>query len=86
MQSAFLELKNVYRFIVIDAPAALKDMTALRLAGHVDGVVLVIESGRVRWEVAKQTVDLLKQANANVLGVVLNKRRFYLPNWLYQRL
>ena len=86
VQSAFLELKNVYRFIVIDAPAALKDMTALRLAGHVDGVVLVIESGRVRWEVAKQTVDLLKQANANVLGVVLNKRRFYLPNWLYQRL
>ena len=86
VHNSFLELKGVYRFIVIDAPAALKDMTALRLAGHVDGVVLVIESGRVRWEVAKQTVGLLKHANANLLGVVLNKRQFYLPNWLYRRL
>jgi uncharacterized protein involved in exopolysaccharide biosynthesis len=86
VQNSFLELKSVYRFIVIDAPAALKDMTAMRLAGHVDGVVLVIESGRVRWEVAKQTVGLLKHANANLLGVVLNKRQFYLPNWLYRRL
>jgi len=85
-QNSFVELKSVYRFIVIDAPAALKDMTALRLAGHVDGVILVIESGRVRWEVAKQTVGLLKHANANLLGVVLNKRQDYLPNWLYRRL
>jgi succinoglycan biosynthesis transport protein ExoP len=85
-QNSFVELKSVYRFIVIDAPAALNDMTALRLAGHVDGVVLVIESGRVRWEVARQAVGLLRHANARLIGVVLNKRQDYLPNWLYRRL
>lgn len=28
----------------------------------------------------------LRLANANVRGVVLNKKQFHLPDWLYQRL
>jgi Mrp family chromosome partitioning ATPase len=52
----------------------------------VDGVVLVVESERVRWQVAARGIELLEQAGTQVLGTVINKQREYIPEWLYQQL
>jgi Mrp family chromosome partitioning ATPase len=52
----------------------------------VDGVVLVIEAERVRTPVIERAVDTLQDCGANVLGAVLNKRRFPIPRFLYKRL
>ena len=51
-----------------------------------DGVVLVVESEKTRWEVAESARKWIKSGNGNVLGVVLNKRKYHIPNWLYRRL
>jgi len=45
-----------------------------------------VEAERSRWEVVQRTKELLVKSNANVLGVVINKRRFYIPKWLYRTL
>lgn len=58
----------------------------IALAGKVDGVVLVVESERTRREVALQYKDRLEKSGAHILGVVLNKRRFHIPEWVYNRL
>ncbi|MHC4752286.1 MAG: GumC family protein [Planctomycetota bacterium] len=79
-------MRTRYRFVVIDVPAAHEVSWAVRLAGLCDGVVLVVEAERLRWEVAQNTKEQLLNSNANVLGVVLNKRRFHIPEWLYQTL
>ena len=79
-------IKDQYRFVVLDLPA-LDDMSsAVGLACLCDGVVLVVESERLRWEAIKSHKDSLVNANANILGVVLNKRRFPIPEWLYETL
>ncbi len=49
-------------------------------------MILVVEAERTRKQVAQETKAHLKLANANLGGVVLNKRQFHVPDWLYQRL
>jgi len=78
--------KKAYSYIVLDVPAVLEEISSLRLAGMADAVILVVEAESVRWEVAQKAKALLAQANANVIGTVLNKRRFYIPEWVYKTL
>ncbi|MGE5293766.1 MAG: GumC family protein [Solirubrobacterales bacterium] len=80
----FLQLaKEDYRFIVVDMPALDEDGSVVRLAGSCDGLVLVVETERLRWEAVSKARQQLEQWNTNVLGVLLNKRRFPVPSWVY---
>jgi len=79
-------IKKDYRYVVVDLPAVKEASWAVRLASLCDGVGLVVEAERSRWEVVQRTKELLVESNVNVLGVVINKRRFYIPKWLYRML
>ena len=56
------------------------------MAGLLAGVVLVIEAEQTRFESAQRATRSLQQAQANLLGVILNKRPQHIPEWLYERL
>jgi uncharacterized protein involved in exopolysaccharide biosynthesis/Mrp family chromosome partitioning ATPase len=75
-----------YRFVVVDLPALEEEGAPIRLAGSCDGVILVVEAQRLRWEVVAQAKQQLQQWNVRVPGVLLNKRRFPVPNWVYAAL
>jgi len=79
-------LKNDYGFVVFDSPAMSGTSSVARLASLLDGVILVTETERVRWEAAQRVKEQLDKANSNILGVVLNKRKFHVPRWLYKTL
>lgn len=79
-------MKKDYRHIVFDMPAMKETRSSARLASLCDGVVLVVEAERLRWEVLFDAKALLMKWNANTIGVVLNKRRFPIPEWLYRML
>jgi Mrp family chromosome partitioning ATPase len=51
-----------------------------------DGVMLIIESGKTRKQVALKAKQELENAGAKVLGVILNRRKQYIPGWIYKRL
>jgi len=57
---------------------------ARALAPIVDGVILVVEADVTPVSVANRAVELIRDTGANVLGVVLNKRRDYIPERLLQ--
>jgi capsular exopolysaccharide synthesis family protein len=74
MEALLDELKEKYDLIIFDTPPALVVADAQITASLCDGVVLVIDSGKVKREHAlkmKANFDLL---NAKVLGVVLNNK------------
>jgi len=79
-------LKGRYSLVLIDMQAISETSSAIRLASLCDGVILVVEAERLRWEVAQRTKEQLIDSNANILGVVINKRQFHIPNWLYRTL
>jgi capsular exopolysaccharide synthesis family protein len=78
--------RREYSFVIFDTPP-LEEVTAgMRLTQLADGVILVVEADRTRWEVAQQAKEMLTKSQVNILGVVLNKRQFPIPKWLYRTL
>ena len=57
---------------------------AASLAAGMDGVILVVEAEKTRWEVAENARKSIKGGNRKVLGVPLNKREYHIPSWLYR--
>jgi capsular exopolysaccharide synthesis family protein len=58
--------------LLVDTPPMLVVADAAIIAAHVDGVLLVIKPGITRLTAAKQIIEQLRMAKANLLGVVLN--------------
>ncbi|HOX05451.1 MAG TPA: Wzz/FepE/Etk N-terminal domain-containing protein [Planctomycetota bacterium] len=80
------EWKKRYRFVVLDLPPACGAGSAVRKASLLDGVVMVVQAERSRREIVERAWRLLTTAKIELLGLVLNQRRFPLPQWLYERL
>lgn len=59
--------------VLVDSPPILPVTDAAVLARGVDGVLLVIDAGETRREVARRAVDNLRQVGAHMIGVVLNR-------------
>jgi len=57
-------------FVVVDAPALDNSSIALRVAPHMDGVVLVVGAGRGAAPAALEAKELLVEAGANLMGLV----------------
>ncbi|WP_438448541.1 CpsD/CapB family tyrosine-protein kinase [Gorillibacterium sp. sgz5001074] len=74
MKALLEELRNMYDMIIIDTPPAIAVTDANLLASHCDGVVLVIDSGKVKREQALRAKLGLEHAKARLLGVVLNNK------------
>ncbi|UQZ84345.1 Tyrosine-protein kinase YwqD [Paenibacillus konkukensis] len=66
------ELKEQYDMILIDTPPALAVTDAQIVASKSDGVILVIDSGKVKREIAMKAKANLDYVKARILGVVLN--------------
>jgi capsular exopolysaccharide synthesis family protein len=79
-------LKKDYRYVIVDMPAIEEVNWAVRVAGQCDGVGLVVEAEKCRWETVQAAKERLLMSKANVLGVILTKRRFPVPRWLYEAL
>ncbi len=79
-------LKNRFELIVVDSAPASGSAEGVSLACTADGVVFVVEAERTRRPVAKNGLDAIRKAGGNVLGVVFNKRRYYIPESIYGKL
>ena len=75
MQNILQRAKEEYDYVLIDTPPVLPVTDALVLGRMVDGLILVIDSGEIKVEMAREVKNQLVHAGANILGVVLNKVR-----------
>ena len=68
---------------MLDLPSIGEGVSSIRIASKTDGVILVVEAERVKREVVMRIKSKLDKFGANIFGVVLNKRKYYIPKWLY---
>jgi polysaccharide biosynthesis transport protein len=73
MAELLKELSERFEHVIIDSPPILAVTDGTLLAGLVDGVVLVAESGKTHRAGLMRTRAILENAGARILGVVLNK-------------
>jgi capsular exopolysaccharide synthesis family protein len=86
LEARISELRKEFAYILIDTPPVSEHTDAILLARLADGAVLVLESNATRREVARIAKEDLESARVRVLGAVLNKRTFPIPQFLYDRL
>ena len=65
--------------VFVDAPPVTLYPDARALAPLMDGVVLVVEADVTPVSVASRASQMIRETGANLVGVVLNKRRDYIP-------
>ncbi|MBN1793902.1 MAG: CpsD/CapB family tyrosine-protein kinase [Candidatus Omnitrophica bacterium] len=78
-------LKSRYDYVIVDSPPAMPLADAAVLSSQVDGVVLVIQSGRTQRNVVRETQALLSQIQARILGFVLTHAEYYIPRYGYYK-
>jgi Mrp family chromosome partitioning ATPase len=78
------KLAATFDYILIDSPSLADSSWSASIGPTTDGVILVIEAERTRWPVALNAKKKFESSGARVLGVFLNKRRFYIPPRIYR--
>lgn len=79
-------LRFMFDFVLVDCTSMEESGDAAFYSLGVDGVILVVEAEKTRKEQVRNALSTLEQSEANVLGCVLNKRRYPIPEWLYSRI
>jgi Mrp family chromosome partitioning ATPase len=79
-------LKQKFELIIVDSPPASMFPDGPGVVSQVDGVILVVEAERTRWQVALAVKEKIVKHGGNILGIVFNKRRYYIPRFLYRYL
>lgn len=80
------DMREWFDYVILDAPPVLRFSECRVLCSKVDGVILVLEAGKTRQQVALRATKALEEAEGKLLGVVLNRKKYYIPDWIYKRL
>jgi capsular exopolysaccharide synthesis family protein len=75
-----------FDFVVVDGPPLEGGPEAIALSAKLDGVILVIDAQHTRRKTALRTKQRIEEVGGRVLGVVLNRRRYFVPRWLYEKI
>jgi Mrp family chromosome partitioning ATPase len=79
-------VSDSFELTILDLPPVSESIIGPAMSKALDGVVLVVEAERTRSAAVQATQRTIRMHGGNVLGVVLNKRRFHIPNFIYRRL
>jgi Mrp family chromosome partitioning ATPase len=79
-------LAKEFAFTIIDAPPLTRSIDVAHLAKPTIGLVVVVETRRLKHEVVLHNIEDQRAQGVNVLGTVLNKRVFDIPQAIYRKI
>ncbi len=80
------QTKPLADWILFDSPPVITYNDAQTLSTRIDGVIMVIEAEKTRWEVVNSARQRLDNGTGKIVGAVLNKRQMHIPDWAYKML
>lgn len=85
-QESLQLLRKYFDYVLIDCHTVNTPGVLTRIATLVDGVVIVIAAGQTRSGEIRRAEQVVEMAQGKVLGLVLNKRKYPIPKWLYRKI
>ncbi len=86
LRASFSKLREEFDIILIDTPAASSYADAVLLGQLADGIILVVGSNSTRREPARIAKESFEAAKIPMLGAVLNRRTYPIPEAIYRKL
>ena len=75
-----------YDYVLVDTDFIGSPFFSPTAVNTADGVVLTVRAGKTNRQVAARALETVRQVEGRVLGVILNRREFPIPNFIYRRL
>lgn len=72
MKQLIADLREQYDIILIDTPPNLAVPDGMIISSLCDGVILVVQAGKVKRDLVRKAKNNLEHAGARILGVLLN--------------
>jgi Mrp family chromosome partitioning ATPase len=86
VRATVAELTSIFDYVLLDLPAVNTGSDAIQLAQLSDAAILVVEAHSTNRNSAQAAERALRNAGVRLLGAVLNRRTFPVPNYLYKRM
>lgn len=86
MENLLEKLKSQFDLILLDSPPIIALTDAGVLGSICESALLVVRVGKTNRETVSRSIELLKHANANVVGTVLVDIEYCIPTYIYKYL
>lgn len=73
MQEFLETVSEQFDLVILDSPPALATSDACAIAPHVDGVLLVVDSGRTPQVAMRRAKERIEAVRGRIIGAVLNR-------------
>jgi len=80
------EMRARFDYIIFDTPPVSRYADCLVMGPKVDQVLLVVRAHATKRQVVEHAKEEITKHGGKLLGVVLNRRRFFIPEFLYKHL
>lgn len=82
----FQHLRQRHDLIIIDSPPATMSLDGVAICRHADAVILVVEAEKTRAASVRKLQARITKSGGHIVGMVLNKRKYYIPPFIYKYL
>lgn len=65
------EAKEIYDYIILDTPPVSIVVDPILVSKNVDGVLFIVQAEKTKKSIIKESLGILKNAQANIIGLVL---------------
>ena len=77
--------REMYDYVLIDTSAVLEAPETPIIGSYATGTVMVVRSGKTKREIIKRAMMTVEKLDGRFLGTVLNRKRYYIPEFIYRR-
>ena len=86
LQDLIGSLKKDFDYVIVDGQSVSGSSDVSIISKYFDGIIFVVECEKTRWEVLQQSKEKITGVGGKILGVVLNKRIYYIPQKVYGKI
>ena len=79
-------LVDDFSHVIVDGPPVSEIPDLPLLLRAFGGVALVVEANRTKRQAVGETIRILNEAEANLLGIIMTNREYFIPEWVYKRI
>jgi Mrp family chromosome partitioning ATPase len=80
------EIRDIYDHILIESSPIFTSSDALAIAVASDVTALVVQAGRTELEIVEKALRIFHENECDVEGLVLNRVRHVIPEWIYNKI
>jgi len=86
IREVYQACRELYELCIVDCPP-ITDGTYFDLVPEdSDGIIFIVQAEKLRPAVIQRVKDMLEQQGGNILGIVLNQTKHYIPKVIYKLL